>query len=690
MSKAEDYAKWIVDNQDKQGTPEFETVAAAYQAAKDQGGAPTLKQKVQSSFPMRVVQGMRDPWDAGAQLLPRGLQQMTSAFGFSPNPVSEFFGRQAQDVDKMISDNEREYQQARSLTADPTLSSLITGQKDPGFDAGRLVGNAVSPMNAAIATKLPVATSLAGRIFQGAGLGAVGGALTPVDTQQNPDFLATKAGQMTLGAVTGAVATPIMGKIGDYVGKALAGRSKPSEVVLQKTTEDFARDMGLDWQVMADNERAALFKMVKDAASGKAGKDPAALARAADFKAAGIPYLTGQATRDPRQFAAEKNLSQLPGVGDELTARLAEQSNLLRQKVGAYSAGALESQTGGAKLANALKSYDEKLSKDVSAAYKVARASAGKDAEVPLQGLAQDFAEVLDNFGDKVPSGVRNQFRKYGIEPGGDMTQRKLFTVEEADRLLKVINANQSSDTATNTALSVLRNAVKKAVTEDAGADDVFGGARKLAAQRFQLQDALPALEASASGRVNPDKFVDTYLVSSTAQTEQVQKLASLLKENNPEAFSQARSQIGAYLQRKAFGENPAGDAKFNPAQYAKAMRELGSGKLSAFFSPDEMAQLQRLGRVGAYVESVPAGRMPNTSGNWGAITSLASRVPGVPQSVALAGALKNSVGNQMAATRALSGEVPTQLTPEQIQTISKLLAGGALASGNTGALPLR
>lgn len=34
MAKAEEYATWIVKNQDKKGTPEFDTVAAAYRAAK--------------------------------------------------------------------------------------------------------------------------------------------------------------------------------------------------------------------------------------------------------------------------------------------------------------------------------------------------------------------------------------------------------------------------------------------------------------------------------------------------------------------------------------------------------------------------------------------------------------------------------------------------------------------------------
>jgi hypothetical protein len=686
---AEKYAQWIVDNQDKQGTPEFETVAQAYKAAREQG-QPTMKQKVQASMPGRVMQGMRDAVDSGAQLLPRGLEFATSAGGLSPNPLSKFFGGEAQRVDQMVSDNEREYQLARTATAAPTLSSLVTGQKDPGFDGARLFGNIASPLPLSVASKLPVAASTMGRVFQGAALGGVGGALTPVDTQENPDFAATKAGQMALGAIVGGVATPIMGKVTDYVGKVLAGRKAPTPVVLQKTTEDFARDMGLDWQVMAAKERSDLFEMVKTAAAGNAGKDPAAVARAADFKAAGIPYLTGQATRDPRQFAAEKNLSQLPGVGDDITARLSEQANLLRTKVGAFSAGASDEQTGGARLADALRNFDAKKSKEVSAAYNAARNSAGKDAELPMQGLSQDFAEVLDNFGDKVPSGVRNQFKKYGIEPGGDMTQRKLFTVEEAEKLLKVINANQSNDPATNSALGALRASVKKAVTTEGGAEDVFGGARKMAADRFRLQDAVPALEASASGRMNPDKFVDTFIVSKSAQTSQVLKMASLLREEDPAAFGEARQQIGAYLQRKAFGENPAGDARFSASQYAKALRELGETKLGAFFSPDEVAQLQRLGRVGAYVESVPAGRQPNTSGNWGAITSLAGKVPGVPQSMALAGALKNSVSNQMTASNALSGQLPTKMTPEQIRLMSQLLAGGSLASGNAGASPLR
>ncbi|MEI6283064.1 MAG: hypothetical protein WCP82_10190, partial [Alphaproteobacteria bacterium] len=40
MATADDYAAWIVKNADKRGTPDFETVAAAYRAAKQTKQAP--------------------------------------------------------------------------------------------------------------------------------------------------------------------------------------------------------------------------------------------------------------------------------------------------------------------------------------------------------------------------------------------------------------------------------------------------------------------------------------------------------------------------------------------------------------------------------------------------------------------------------------------------------------------------
>lgn len=633
---------------------------------------PTLRQKIQASTPMRVVQGMRDPIDAGAQLLPRGLELLTSGFGFAKNPVSDFFGSEAKRVDRGIADNERDYEAARQATG-----------RD-GFDVARTVGRIASPATIATAARLPAAVTTGGRVLTGGLLGAVGGAAQPVNVDVNPDFGATKAGQAALGFASGAVLTPILGKVGDFVARQIAKATPAKPIVLEKTTEDFARSSGLSWESLGQAERAALQKQVVEAARAKVGSDPKVAARIQDFKLEGVPYTLGQVTRDPRQFATEKNLSQLPGVGDPLLERFSTQGAMLRERLGRFSAGAVDEQQSGRVLNDALKSYDDKLETQVRGAYQQARQAAGKDAEVPLQGLAQDFAEVLDTFGDKVPSGVRQNFAKYGLgTDGAGTTQRKIFTVEEADRLLKVINANQSNDQATNAALSSLRNAVKRAVTQDAGVDDVFAGARKAAAERFSLQDAIPALDAAASGRANPDTFVQNFVISKSAQSDQVKRLADVLKRENPEAFSTARSQIGAYINRKAFGENQAGDKLLAPERFASALREIGDAKLSAFLSAQEIEQMRRIARLASYMDAVPYGSRPNTSGNWGAIMT---RLPGVPQALATVNAVQSGVSNQMNVNRALAAKPPANLSPEQIALVSRLLGVGSLASGATAA----
>ena len=55
MAKAEDYANWIVANADKQGTPDFDTVAKAYQEAKAaESGQPDLTGRVGSAPAMQA------------------------------------------------------------------------------------------------------------------------------------------------------------------------------------------------------------------------------------------------------------------------------------------------------------------------------------------------------------------------------------------------------------------------------------------------------------------------------------------------------------------------------------------------------------------------------------------------------------------------------------------------------------
>lgn len=155
---------------------------------------PTPIQSIQASAGGRVVQGMRDPIDQAAEMLPKGLQAVTSLGGYAPNPVSEFFGSEASRVQDINKQNESEYQSARESTG------------STGIDASRFVGNVASPANLAIASRLPVAASLGAKALQGAGIGAVGGALGGEADVNDPDYWKQKAKSAALGfAMGGAI-----------------------------------------------------------------------------------------------------------------------------------------------------------------------------------------------------------------------------------------------------------------------------------------------------------------------------------------------------------------------------------------------------------------------------------------------------------------------------------------------------
>lgn len=124
-----------------------------------------------------VVRGMRDPIDAGAQLLVRGAEKVGLA------PESE-----VERVDQIVQGAEQDYRQNwRS--------------EDPGLDVPRIAGNVLSPSNLAVASRLPQATSLLGRVATGATAGGFFGAMQPV-TQG--DFAEEKGRQIKTGAAAGA------------------------------------------------------------------------------------------------------------------------------------------------------------------------------------------------------------------------------------------------------------------------------------------------------------------------------------------------------------------------------------------------------------------------------------------------------------------------------------------------------
>jgi len=555
-----------------------------------------------------------------------------------------------------------------------------------GGGVADFAGQVMSPVNLGIAKLIPGGGSALALGGKGAAIGAAGAATAPVlDRKSQGNFWETKAADTALGAVTGGVATPILGKLGEAIIRRLpkgeidlARNSLQTDQILTKALND----LGQRIEDIPKAQYQQIRQQVNEALRSGKALDAAALLRKTDFDALGIPSLSGQITRDATQFAKERNLRGLAGVGEPLLQRMETQNQALQSGVGGFARGASDNVTAGERLTSALKSTDEGMRKAVSTAYTTARQSTGKDLEVPLQGVAQDMVDIAKRYGGNFPSGIRNMLDDYGIFDG---KQTKVFSMQDAEDILQQANKLRGNDPATNSALGEIGASLKKALLGVEVTGGPFAEPRNLAAQRFKLHDLVPALEAASKDTVSADQFMRKYVIA--APTKDVRALAETLRQTSPEALQEARGQIGQQLQRAAFGENVAGDKLFTPERYAKALREIGDQKLSAFFSPQEIDQMKRLSRVGAYINSVPSAA-PVSSSNSNIASMLAnygSKLPVVGPAVTLAKAAAGPILNQRTVNTAVASKIPVEnapISPEMRAKLIRALGVGAAGIG--------
>lgn len=135
------------------------------------------------------LRGLRDPLDAGAQM----LERLAQGAGFDTEAINSAFGMPSADQ--------------ATIAAEQDYRQNWRGGVDPGFDLGRLAGGIAGTAPLAYAVG-PGAGGIGTRLLQGAGTGAAFGALQPVTDTEN--FAARKAEQVGLGAAGGTLG-PLVG-----------------------------------------------------------------------------------------------------------------------------------------------------------------------------------------------------------------------------------------------------------------------------------------------------------------------------------------------------------------------------------------------------------------------------------------------------------------------------------------------
>ncbi len=147
----------------------------------------------------RFMQGLKDPIDAGAQvlthILPEGLVNAGNKFNNFLADKTGLVGKlPVGGIDQQITQNENNYQAQRSA------------QGQDGIDFARMGGNVLSPMNLAIASKIPAGASIGQRILSGVAGGAGLNATTqPVVNATSDNFTSEKVKQAAVGGVSGGI-----------------------------------------------------------------------------------------------------------------------------------------------------------------------------------------------------------------------------------------------------------------------------------------------------------------------------------------------------------------------------------------------------------------------------------------------------------------------------------------------------
>lgn len=637
----------------------------------------SLGERVVSALPKKVQNWLSDPSIAGV-----GLGKGSAINGVmmgAADPVvgaaQLVTGGQVPQLNKSINQKNAEYELARE------------GQGREGFDAARLVGNIASPANLAIAQVAPInAASTVGKVLQGARAGAIGGASAPV-INADESYLPEKLIQAGVGGVAGGALTPVVSKAGEAITRKVIGlnaadASLRADQIMRESVQRLQRDGITLNQPDLTNLRAQVVNALKDGVE----IDPAALFRKGDFQALGMQPTLGQITRDGAQFSKEKNLRGVAGVGEPLLQRFDQQAQRLQELITGRSAGAADEFTAGQNLLAALKGVDDGMKSKVNAAYAGAKDHLGRAAPMDSAKFSEMANYALDNemLGGVLPAQVRNILN--------DVTLGKIpFNVNTAVQIDQTLSRIQrGASDAEKYAISKVRDALNSSPIADNVGEDaklMFDAARGVAKNRFDTHNAIPALKAAVDGDISAQDFVRRFLINGKA--EDVSGLAKVLPND---ATQEARRQFGAAMERAAFGQNVTGDKSFSQESFAKFLNQPGmKQKLGAFFSKDEIAEFERISRVGAYMNSFPANSTVNTSNTAGAMMNLLSRVPGVPGAVNMLNSARNAAGNYSAVNSAMAaqpGQRAAQVSPEQAKFLSSILGygvGGVAGSAGTG-----
>jgi hypothetical protein len=326
-----------------------------------------------------------------------------------------------------------------------------------------------------------------------------------------------------------------------------------------------------------------------------------------------IQLTKGQATGDLVALSNELNRrGELPNIAQrigEQNKSLVNNLTLIRERAAPDVFGTKPSDFGQQVIDGYL-NIDRQRTDNIRQLYGQLEQAAGGDFPIDalkfVQSADQQLKKKLKS--EFLPPEIDRQLQAYRDGSRMDFEQFEALRTNLATEIRK---AEQAKDGNKSTALGVVRDSLENLplTGEAAQLKPLADAARKAAKERFDALRRDPAYSAAVDGKVAPENFIDTFVLSKGKGTEaNVRQMMSALGRGSPEQQAIAAGLMDA-ITRKAVDSS----GNFSQAAYNKILRDL-EPKLLEVFDPDSAKQLKNLGEVSRKVMAQPKGSFANNS----------------------------------------------------------------------------
>ena len=659
MATAQEYAAWIVQNADKRGTPEFDTVAQAYQFAKTQETTAATQQQI-APAPQRptIAQQLIGAGEAAVALVPGSVAGAVGTIGGAVGGLAQEILAGRFGTPEAAKAVEQAAAKGGQAFAAPFQPSTPAGQEQVQA-ASQFLANALPPV-------LPV-------------IAAPGMA---VQATRNVAPIAQATAQRGVAATQQAASA---------AGQALA---RPVQAATTAVRETFGMEAP-----------AAITATAGRGSVGAAGT-PEVLQRITTAEGLRVPVtLTkGAAERDAGQLAFEKE--QIKGEFGAPLRNRAEENNLqvlqnfdaAIDATGAEAAFAGPSATGSS-VVNALSSGYQAAKNKTNVAYTAAKKSPEALAAVDTNTVVtigrgdQEITNSLIGYinskitglpSSVVPDTARKLLIKLDLanaDEAGNLIA-KPATVGRLEEFRKELSGTAKFDDAVGLREETILKKLIDAQT-DSASGPLYKQARALRteqARKFENRAIVARLIKNRKGMQDPQVAVDQVFQRSVlgGSPEEITFLKRVLLtsgKDGQQAFKELQAATVQYIRDQAtggVGTDSSGRALVSPAKLNQIVNQLDkNGRLDVIFGKQEAQRMRDLNEVVKYVTTVPPGTLINSSGTAGTLMAamaeagLTGAATGLPLPV-MAGIRQITKMRKEGRTKAKINEALNALPPVQ------------------------